>query len=669
MPPFLTHLFIVPVVAFITLSVLPGTAQTIVLTEAQLQKVDTALLAMNMDRSDAGFNKDVGDCEMVWPPLRGLLADPFALPSLASNVLTQLEAGSYHKTVHALLADSNAVPPSAVKDMAISLPPKTKNALKELDPALARALNPFLLTLLSIDAEIEATYGSASNEHAYLLAHEIYGSYHGRSHEQVTQLLKELGVPDAVFVQLAKERNTLDPEPAAMRRLASVDPPASGKSATPVGSMPTILYRYGAWLEQLDAATDELLKAVATVTNWPAKAQVIECALPNRPKQPYRIIIGSTGTDSYTEHALLIVDPAGDDRYVEQAGIANGLLGRRSCHIIDLAGDDRYLSTEIVGPGTAICGLQMIRDEAGHDMYHMAGMGQASAILGAALLDDRSGDDTYRARFHAQASALYGIALLRDHAGRDRYDVGLCGQAYSGVHGLSMLLDVTGDDAYHAGGVVKDTGRYGEQTLSLAQGFAIGDRPFAGGGTAVLMDLAGNDDYKADVYGQGVSYWYSLGMLYDRSGNDTYLIYHYGQGSGIHLSTGLLLDQQGRDQYTSVDGLSQGNAHDYAVGMLIDHQGMDKYSADHFSQGRGMNNSFALLFDDQGHDMYSSRLLNRSQGIGDDGRTREYGSISMIVDGQGIDRYSVDLKDGQVKRRPNHGVIYDFPEPPPKVTK
>jgi len=68
------------------------------------------------------------------------------------------------------------------------------------------------------------------------------------------------------------------------------------------------------------------------------------------------------------------------------------------------------------------------------------------------------------------------------------------------------------------------------------------------------------------------------------------------------------------------------------------------------------------LLDVAGHDGYFARRPAASQGVGDDGRRREYGSISLMVDLGGKDRYTCGGRNGQALIRPDHGVVYDWGE-------
>jgi len=427
----------------------------------------------------------------------------------------------------------------------------------------------------------------------------------------------------AIYEAQLAEPDTLDPEPSAKRTLALLD-------KMNVHSPITFLEM----CEQLHHAKPNALPRLWTSTN---------------------IIWGTMGNDVYTNANSIIIDPGGDDIYTGLAGV--GFEGWSI--IIDKGGNDQYLGNGLLGPGSAVFGNSYIYDASGDDVYKCSHLGIASALGGFAHVEDVDGHDHYEAKAFAQGAAYAGLATLIDRRGDDTYKLGYLGQAYAGVLGHGYLVDYAGNDTYLAGGHYIDHGHHEDRFMSMAQGFSIGMRPYAAGGIAALIDLGGNDFYKADVWGQAVSYWYALGMLIDADGNDTYSMYHYGQGSGIHLSSALLADLGGNDFYTGY-ALAQGNAHDYAVGMLLDHAGNDHYTANHYSQGRGMTNGFGLLLDRKGMDGYFSVRCDRSQGIGSDGWQREYGSIALLIDILGKnDIYSCGGKNNFKLVRPNHGVIYD----------
>jgi hypothetical protein len=159
------------------------------------------------------------------------------------------------------------------------------------------------------------------------------------------------------------------------------------------------------------------------------------------------------------------------------------------------------------------------------------------------------------------------------------------------------------------------------------------------------VDVAGNDRYQTDIYGQGSSYWYSLGLLIDDDGHDTYNGTHYCQGTGIHLSAGMLLDRAGNDSYHCLNGVGVGGCHDFAAGILLDRGGDDHYSGSGVSQGCGHTNGVGILLDDGGDDGYCA-VRGSSQGFAT--LVRGTGGIGLLLDQGGKDVYSESTRDDGV---------------------
>ena len=65
-----------------------------------------------------------------------------------------------------------------------------------------------------------------------------------------------------------------------------------------------------------------------------------------------------------------------------------------------------------------------------------------------------------------------------------------------------MVAADAGSDVYLRPPRVSDLLRAETTTLSLAQGFGYGRRPYAYGGIGLLVDRTGNDRYAAEVFGQ-----------------------------------------------------------------------------------------------------------------------------------------------------------------------
>ena len=596
--------------------------------------LDAALDCLNMTEADLGFEKDVAKPLWTLQWVRAQLHEPLRLPGIADRIReasVRLEPDGIWTLMGELLEcdATNGAPPTVSA---------AQPAMPGLEPDLAAALQEFVRQARVAAAGIDRAFGTMSvGQRRYAAASCLAGAFSVEDRPEAGLVLAAAGVSSQDLAQVVAEGNELDPEPAAtnfLGALTQVDLTALlGASRT------------------FQQAVSRLAQAAATVSRWPATPVRIDTELGP-------CIVGTPGAETWTNSALLILDPGGDDVYLDHPGCANGLLGQKLAAIVDLRGNDRYEGRGAFGPASALFGIACVIDREGDDFHRAAYAGQAAVVFGAAWLEDAAGDDTYRASLMAQAAAVVGFAVLIDRSGNDLYDVGMAGQAYSGVRGFGWLVDAGGNDRYLAGGCEVDSERNPGRFVSIAQGFSIGMRPFFGGGVAALVDLAGNDEYVADVYGQGVSYWYSAGFLLDLAGNDNYRVQQYGQGSGIHLSFGLLADLAGNDTYNG-GSLVQGNAHDYGVGMLFDKGGDDTYTGEAQAQGRAMNNGLALLIDSAGDDAYFGKHHDECQGIGAGGGPRDYGCLSLLLDLGGRDSYSCGARDDTALQRPLYGIVYD----------
>lgn len=622
-------------IVLLTPGIIAAAPTNSILSESAYAAYVDALRALNMTPRDARFKKDVArDQRSVLRRVRSMLCDPLDLTRLGNeirNIALQDEPAACWTGAARLLEMSDAK--LAAQDEVASglgMPPGLPVDFSEFYPVLATAAGMIA----------DAGRDLATSERAYVAASLLGGMFMIEDKEPARVIMREFGFDEALLETVIAENSVIDQEPIAARYLDIIEK----FSLEPFFNAASLLTQ---GVEEFTSAMGEMV--------WPTNRLLVETAYGT-------IAIGTMDDDVYDEAHLAIIDPGGDDTYTGKSGIANGLAGTPVCVIVDGAGDDRYIGKGLLGPGSALFGVQVTLDAKGDDDYRADFSGQGAAAFGCALLDDRGGSDVYRAHAFAQGAGYRGIGILRDHQGNDLYDLGYAGQAYSGTSGIGFLFDRAGNDRYVAGGRRHDYDRNDKRYLSLAQGFSIGMRPFAGGGIAALVDHAGNDTYEADVYGQGVGYWYSAGILLDLAGQDTYQLYQYGQGSGIHLSMGLLSDEGGNDFYSGYI-LSQGNAHDYAVGIFVDHAGDDTYTADHHAQGRAIHNAFALLLDCGGNDAYFARQSDIAQGIGNDGHYREYGSLAILLDLAGKDQYSCGAKDGARLQRPDFGIVYDSMAP------
>ena len=350
-----------------------------------------------------------------------------------------------------------------------------------------------------------------------------------------------------------------------------------------------------------------------------------------------RIAVRGTGNDTYEGFYDLIIDLGGDDEYY--------LSRSEDFHnqiIIDLAGNDKYfaLSDHVMGAGFFSTGI--LDDWSGNDIYIANKFSQGCGLFGTGILIDRAGDDLYRGDIGCQAASSFGVGLLLDYEGRDTYNSALYSQGFGFIMGASALVDNSGNDSYTAGWKYGDILRYEDHYVSLSQGFGYGLRPYFSGGIGLLVDGAGNDQYSADIFGQGASYWYALGGLIDYGGNDNYIAYQYAQGAATHMCVATLVDISGEDLYSS-KGVSQGCGHDIAFGLLLDCNGNDQYSATDLSQAAGSANGIGMLIDLRGDDGHIARVQMNTHGYGNP--RREFGSIGLFLDLQGLDAYRGYGKD------------------------
>lgn len=346
------------------------------------------------------------------------------------------------------------------------------------------------------------------------------------------------------------------------------------------------------------------------------------------------IIIGGYGSSKYTGRPAVIIDLGGDDEYFVSADTTSQFS---SSVIIDLGGNDLYRTDDDYVYGSGFFGAGALVDLSGDDTYLTRNFSLGSGLFGVGIFIDEKGNDKYSGDTFGMGAGSFGMGFFTDFEGSDQYSGALFVQGFAFVAGLGAQIDSSGNDSYFAGGRYKDILRYEDHYISLSQGFAYGLRPIMSGGVAVLFDLSGNDIYTSDIFGQGSSYWFSLGSLLDAQGNDKYVSFQYAQGAGTHLCLGILEDEMGNDVYIS-HGVSQGCGHDLAFGLLWDKDGNDNYIAESLSQGAGSANGFGILVDEGGDDGYYVNLKDNTHGYGNP--RRDYGSVGMLLDFSGTDQYN-----------------------------
>jgi hypothetical protein len=165
------------------------------------------------------------------------------------------------------------------------------------------------------------------------------------------------------------------------------------------------------------------------------------------------------------------------------------------------------------------------------------------------------------------------------------------------------------------------------------------------GGIGLLLDLAGNDRYEAQVFAQGVGYFQGLGMLLDDGGNDRFESAWYAMGAGVHHAAGVFLKRGvGSDVYRSTHEMALGSGNDLSVGVFVDEGGDDEYTVGQLSLGVAHANSTAIFVDGAGNDRYTvasetCRALGAAY-LHEWGTPREsLRNLGLFMDLGGVDSY------------------------------
>ena len=315
----------------------------------------------------------------------------------------------------------------------------------------------------------------------------------------------------------------------------------------------------------------------------------------------------------------------------KSGGTPDGLI------VIDFGGDDELKTPEKF----TYRPVRVYLDLGGNDLYiAQSAHGLASAICGVSLLVDVAGDDDYRGQDWSLGCALGGHALLWDMEGDDQY-IGALGTQGVGIFGTGTLYDGGGHDEYQAG--------------VFAQGFG------STGGEGRLIDRSGNDLYVAGrdepdmwrrpgtwiTFAQGSAYSHRFGHIWTDENKQR----RWKMTGQLPGGVGLLIDGAGNDRYIA-DVFGQGSAYWFSYAALVDLGGDDIYRATWYGQGVGTHCAVGCLVDVAGNDRYYSR--NTSQGCGHDF------SAGILVDHAGNDRYrGVGLCQGAGNAASGIGLLLD----------
>jgi HEAT repeat protein len=593
-----------------------------------------ALRGIKMTPHDLAFQKTNVESELILQKARTFLQLPLTLPAYGQSVASNLQAVSSLQSL-AWFAQQQLETGPIIFDMEFVPVKVDADFMSNLPPAVARAVG--------------------------VIAFEA-----GAANQMLRQSLpQEQSQPFAAF---AVENFALDKDPAELQSWAKL-----GLSTNEVadllrrnedldiqdGELETTilnasdLFNLGLFFSAVDdlaRAVDKAIAILQAAKDDPAMQREFEVET-DTPLG--KIIVGGAGHNVYTNEAFLIIDTGDSNTYVNSAGGANGLLGRPISIVIDMGGNNDFISNRSFSQGSGVFGIGILAALGSNCTFHAKHLSQGAGFFGCGLLMTGEGSQTFEGDTFCQGAGMFGAGIVWQRGGNSRFKAAQMAQGFGGTSGIGLLLDEGGSNSYVAGGKYP-CGWLPNHYFTLSQGFGYGMRPFAGGGVGILCDLKGDNHYVADVYGQGASYWYSTGLLLNLGSNNTYDAYQYCQGAGIHLSSGELIDWGGSNTFTA-GHICQGAAHDYSVGILVDRSGANKYAGDTTAQGAAINNSFAMLLDCSGNDTYTGTDPKQSQASGHDGDKREYGSIALMLDLGGEDKYSQGQTNDMMWLKPLYG--------------
>jgi hypothetical protein len=250
-------------------------------------------------------------------------------------------------------------------------------------------------------------------------------------------------------------------------------------------------------------------------------------------------------------------------------------------------------------------GLGLLWDGDGRNQYSGTWLAHGAALMGAGVLVDASRAGTagsqMEATGHAQAFALDGLALLMAGGGDDAMTALTHAQGSAGPLGAAWLINTAGNDRYVLGNarLVQASSQLPERNASMGQGAGRGWRgrdgaPDTPGGVGILVDLAGDDHYTAQVFAQGVGFQQGMGVLVDAGGNNHHTAAWYALGAAAHQAVGVFwASGVGDDVYSLSHASGLGAATDRSLGWFEDVGGDDRLAVVPFSQGQAAEGSVA----------------------------------------------------------------------------
>ena len=270
----------------------------------------------------------------------------------------------------------------------------------------------------------------------------------------------------------------------------------------------------------------------------------------------------------------LLYDQSGDDIYqTKNCSQGFGFFGVGILY--DKKGNDKYRA-ELSGQGCGYFGIGLCFDADGSDNYYIFGDGQGCGGVGGGVgvLADYAGDDYYkgepnpdvfdRADYHSKFKI--NLNNVQGYGGGRRGD-GSDGHSWAG--GMGAIIDISGNDHYLSG----------NWSLGCSYWFATG----------IAYDRTGNDRYESCYFTQGSGAHFCNAILIDESGDDNHELYETAGaalGFGWDFANSFLINIGGNDLYKA-KMISLGQSMLRSFAFLIDIGGNDQYRLGTGTDGLG----------------------------------------------------------------------------------
>lgn len=597
--------------ASLALLLLVSTARSQPLPDYAMRGLDSALSAILMHRSDLTMRWDAaGTDSHRLKSISGLFGDPLRSFTLADSIAAlglagERNYGPFFNYLGVQLGFGEQAFNTSrplMSDNEIKL--YSKIDMNTLSFSAQLLLRRFLALALSTDATVTSNRGRIAPERFKRLV-EFADSLILQSEEDDQATLVEM--KEAERYGLARSKQFFNTDAAGLNYNELLDPGVT-------------------------LATSAIDLARRMAPEAPLYADSIKTQIWNTPLG--LVALGGAGDDVYTGNFFCIIDIGGNDVYRPSARTKESATEHPVTLIVDFGGNDIYTGEDYTFGGT-LFGASTLVDMKGDDSYTGRNFALGCGYFGTGVLYDADGNDRYSGGTAVEGAGLFGIGVLIDNKGNDNYLAHLQSQGFAYTRGIGAIVENEGNDSYIAASPYTDYLRYDDHFETFCQGAALGSRPVASAGIGIIAEGSGNDTYVADIFGQGVGYWFGLGAIVDKRGNDSYNAFQYAQGSGVHLAFGVLADSSGNDNYVS-HGVSQGCGHDIAFGGLYDANGDDNYVIESLSLGGGNADAISLFVDGGGADGYIARHTNT---LGYSDLRREYGMIGIFLDLEGKDFY------------------------------